>query len=331
MAILISLFFHLLIGFSLAAFGSALTPPLALEEKPVELTIVDSSPPDAPKPRDPPYLETAREKESLEKPKDQTFESNANSIGASELPAEGDLPLPTQKGVDRDHINLETHRSSLAMEGSQPEPDSNQIKQEEPQPKTSAAAKPVATEAPVSTPMATPEPEQLAMLHSTPPPPIDPVRKTEPSPPPIPEVAPPPPPKRRPETAASSYRPEREETRIRGSLNNRGPASVNAVGTPLGRYQKAVTDAIGSRWYYYMKAKMDLVSIGTARIGGEVDENGRVINLRVMSNSANEAFANICLQSFQEARIPPIPPDLIAALPEGRLPVEFSFTAYANR
>ena len=58
---------------------------------------------------------------------------------------------------------------------------------------------------------------------------------------------------------------------------------------------------------------------------------GRCKNLRVVSNNANEAFANICLQSFQEAQIPPIPPDLVATLPDGRLPVDFYFTTYANR
>ena len=66
-------------------------------------------------------------------------------------------------------------------------------------------------------------------------------------------------------------------------------------------------------------------------IHAEVDSKGHVQNLRVVSNDANEAFANICLQSFQEAHIPPIPPDLIATLPEGRMPVDFSFTAYANQ
>jgi hypothetical protein len=85
-AILISLFLHLVIGYSLAAFGSAFTPTLPLEDKPVELTIVDLSatpPPLAPK--DPPFMETAPSKESAEKPKEETFESNANSIAASKL------------------------------------------------------------------------------------------------------------------------------------------------------------------------------------------------------------------------------------------------------
>jgi outer membrane biosynthesis protein TonB len=327
MAILISLFLHLVVGFSLAAFGSAAAPTLPAEDKPIELTIVDLlSPPKAPK--NAPYLETAPSKESVEKPKEQTFESNANSIAASTLPATGDLPLPSQEGKDRPDMNLETHDYSLPTDGSKPQPE----------PKTTAApqSKPKASEAPRSTPAVasapTPEPDQLAMLRSTPPPPIKAPEEPETSPPPVgPESIQALAPRPKPELAASSYQAQKEATRVTGRLTNRGPSSVNAVGTPLGRYQKAISDAIGSRWYYYMNAKMDLVSIGTAHIEAEVDAQGKVQKLRVVSNNANEAFANICLQSFQEAHIPPIPPDLIATLPEGRMPVDFSFTAYANR
>jgi len=99
----------------------------------------------------------------------------------------------------------------------------------------------------------------------------------------------------------------------------------------MGKYQKQVSDAIGSRWYYYIRSKMDVVSIGTAQLEAEVDAQGKVQKLRVVSNDANEAFANVCLQSFQEAQIPPIPPDLIPTLPDGKLQVSFSFTMYANQ
>jgi outer membrane biosynthesis protein TonB len=80
-----------------------------------------------------------------------------------------------------------------------------------------------------------------------------------------------------------------------------------------------------------MAKKLDLVSIGTAHVEAEVDQDGHVQKLNVISNNANEAFANICLQSFQEAQIPPIPPELVSALPEGRLPMDISFTAFANK
>jgi outer membrane biosynthesis protein TonB len=334
LAILIALVLHLVVGFSLAAYGGAFTPALPLDEKPVELTIVDSSiepPPDVPK--NPAYLETDPSKESAEKPKEQTFESNANSIGASELPATGDAPVPSQEGKDRSYVNLDTHQYAIPTDGSQPQPQAEAVNRPESKPSTNAAPtpRPVATPAPAPPPVATPEPEQLAMLSSTPPPPIIPQEEIESSPPPAPAAVPQTAPRPKPELAASSYRAEKEKTRITGNLTNRGPSSVNAVGTPLGRYQKVVSDAIGSRWYYYTKAKMDLASIGTVRIEAEVDDKGQIQNMRIVSNNANEAFANICLQSFQEAHIPPIPPDLVPTLPGGRLPVDFTFTLYANQ
>jgi outer membrane biosynthesis protein TonB len=334
LAIVISLFLHFVVGYSLAAFGSAFTPALPVEDKPVELTIVDlSAPPPAPK--DPPFMETAPSNESVEKPKEQTFESNANSIAASKLPATGDAPLPSQDGKDRPVVNLETHDYSLPTEGSkpQPEPQSAVAPKTKPAPEATPPPKQKAsTPAPTAAPVTTPEPEQLAMLTSTPPPPIQAPDETEPSPPPVvAESAPPAAPRPKPELAASNYQAQKEQSRITGRLTNRGPSSVNAIGTPLGRYQKALSDAIGSRWYYYMKSKGDLVSIGTAHIEAQVDAQGHVQNLRVVSNNANEAFANICLQSFQEAHIPPIPPDLIATLPDGRMSVDFAFTAYANQ
>ena len=338
LAIVISLFLHLVVGYSLAAFGGAFTPALPLEEKPVELTIVDMSATPPPLvPKNPPFMETAPSRESAEKPKEQTFESNANSIAASKLPATGDLPLPAQDGKERPYVDLETHQFSLPTDGSkpQPEPQSTSAPKSKPAP-TATTPKPKASEAPLSTPTAapavTPEPEQLAMLKTIPPPPIKAPDETEPSPPPVvAESAPPVAPRPKQELAASNYQAQKEETHITGRLTNRGPSSVNAIGTPLGRYRKAVSDAIGSRWYYYMSQKMDLISIGTAHIEAEVDAEGHVQNLRVVSNNANEAFANICLQSFQEAHIPPIPPDLVATVPGGRMSVDFSFTAYANQ
>src|SRR5205823_13134829 len=58
------------------------------------------------------FIETDESKKAPE-PKDKTFESNANSIGAAELAATGELPLPSQAGKDRPLMDFETnpHRS----------------------------------------------------------------------------------------------------------------------------------------------------------------------------------------------------------------------------
>lgn len=336
-AVVASLLLHVVIALSLAAFNRSFASVPPPDDAPMEMTMMDLAPvpPATPKsPPNPAYIETTRE--SAEEPTEKTFESNANSVAASTQPAQGEAPLPSQEGKEQPFMNLETQDLSLAAKDSAPAPTPVPPPTVAPKatPHPSAPPKPSATPAPTMTPaiMPTPEPEKLAMLTSTPPPALRPTEEPEATP--LPSVAPNVPPiteRPRPERPASTYQPERQQTRITGRLTNRGPSAVNAVATPLGKYQKQVSDAIGSRWYFYMKERMDLVKIGTAHVEAQVDAKGRVQNLRIISNDSNEAFANICLQSFQEAQIPPIPPDVAATLPEGRLPVDFFFTTYANQ
>src|SRR6476620_6470772 len=90
-AILISIVLHLAVGFSLAAFGNVFTPPtLPEEEKPPEMTLMDLSPPPE-KEKNPQFVDVDKSKETAEKPKEQTFESNANSLAASQKAPSGDL------------------------------------------------------------------------------------------------------------------------------------------------------------------------------------------------------------------------------------------------
>jgi outer membrane biosynthesis protein TonB len=335
-AILASVFIHLAVAFSLAAFGNKLSPSPELDDKPAELTIVDvSATPPPVVPTNPPFMETDESKKSAEAPKEKTFESNANSIAASQLPANGDNPLPTQEGKERPFVDLETHPSSLAIEGaqsqSQPTP-APELKPTAP-PVASATPTPQATEPPKSTPtpppVATPEPEQFAMLTATPPPPIRAPEEVETSPTPETAVSTPPP-RPKPEQPDSAYRAYKEQTRISGRITNRGASAVNAVDTPLGRYQKSIYDSIGSHWLYYVKKQVDLVSIGTARVSFSIDRHGHVENLKMIANSSNESFANVCLQSIQDAKAPPIPDEVSDILPAEGLTFEINFTLFAN-
>lgn len=316
-AILISLILHLAIGFSLAAFGnvSNSTPTLP-DEAPSELTLMDL-PPARPVEKNPQFVETDKSKESAEKPKEQTFESNANSLAASQAAPSGDLPQPSQDGTNSPLQDLETHDFSLQTQGSTPQP-------QLPPPSESKPTPP-----PAATP--TPDPEQLAMLTSTPPPPIKAPDETQPSPTPEPATSvAPPAPRPQPEAPSSRYQAQKQQKRMAGSISNRGPSSVNAVGTPLGRYQKLMYDAVGARWYQHTHERQDLISIGTTRLTFTVDRNGKVNNLRVIENTANEAFANICLQSVQELKLPPIPEELVGTLPSEGLQQELTFILYAN-
>jgi len=131
--------------------------------------------------------------------------------------------------------------------------------------------------------------------------------------------------------ARSAYRSMKERTRIAGRITNRGVSSVNALGTPLGRYQKRILDAIGSRWYAFVDRQMDLITIGTTRVVFVVDRSGHVKNLKIVENSSNEALANVCIQSIQDAQLPPMPDELAAMLPPQGMDVDLPFTIFPNR
>lgn len=124
------------------------------------------------------------------------------------------------------------------------------------------------------------------------------------------------------------YRAQKEQTKIEGSISNRGKSGVDAIGTPLGLYRKRVADAIGSRWYYYVNQRMDLITQGDVHIKFTVNEQGRVEDVKILSNTSNEIFGNYCVQSVTEARIPALPPDVSASLQNGRLEIEYHFTIY---
>jgi outer membrane biosynthesis protein TonB len=297
-ALLAALLLHVVVGSTFALFNGMFSRAIPLEDKPVELTIVDL-PPMAPPvvKKNPMFRETDPTKATADQPEEKTFESNVNTKAASELPATGSAPLPSQLGGDRPAEDLETHDASLGQPGAEPQPTARP--EEKPSPSVAPTAQPTAT------PM-----DALAMLRATPTPAAQPTATPQP--------------------VRSTYQPLRQQKRMTGAISNRGPSSINAVGTPLGRYQKMLYDAVGSRWYNYVHQQSDLVSIGTAHLVFLVDRNGRVRNLKILQNSSNESFANVCLRSVMEVQLPPIPEDVASTLPSEGLEEEMTFTMYAN-
>ncbi|MEP7015591.1 MAG: hypothetical protein ABI925_09135 [Verrucomicrobiota bacterium] len=297
-ALLAAVLIHLVVGYGLAVsdglFSSAL--PTTEEEKPMEMTIVDMPVPAPIAPKNSMFIENDESKKTAE-PAQKTFESNANSIGASEVAAAGSAPVPSQDGKEQPWMNLQSQQHSLAVDGAEPQPSAPPM--QTPQP----------SQAP--TPAPTAAPDELALLTRTPTPP--------------PQSTP-----TQPQRQKSAYRPQQQQTRMRGNISNRGRSSVNAVSTPLGRYQKELYDAVGSRWYYYVGRDRDLISIGTARLVFSVDRSGRVTNLKVADNNSNETFANVCLQSVLDIKLPPIPDDVADTLPAEGLEADMSFTIYGN-
>ncbi len=338
LAILASVLLHFAVAISLASFGDKLQPSLPDdEEKPSELTLVDLAPAPPAVNKNAQFIDTPENRQTKEEPKEKTFESNANSIGASELPALGNAPVPTQEGKDRPELDLENQQHALALQGSQPQPQAQTTLTPPPPtatPTPSASAtttpQPTTTPTPQVEPSRSPEPDQLAMLRATPPPPRAPTEETT-----SPPAATPPrsarPTPSLPQQPSSAYRREQSRTRSQGNISNRGISSLNALGTPLGRYEKMVYDAIGSRWYSLVDQNRDRVNIGVVRVGFYVDRTGHITKLNMLENTSDESFSNLCLQSVQDVKVPPMPDDVAATLPAEGLIEELTFTTYPNR
>jgi TonB family protein len=317
------------------------------DETPPQMTMLDTpapTPTPAEQKQQPQYLRTNDDQKTDQKPVDSMFESDKDTAAASEQPAKGDAPLPTQEGKDTPDLGFKNEQYSLADRGQafatdpgrqtqQQAPPKEEKKEETPPAETptpTPTPTPVATPTPTPTPTATPTPnptptpdivpndQEMAMLRPTPTPLPTPVRKQQTTPQ-RQQTTP-----QRPSSPATAYRPMQRMSRMQGNINNRGRSSIAALGTPQGRFRKAVEDAVGSRWYYYMRDKRDLVNFGSVRISFDVRSDGKVEDVKVVSNSSNETLASLSLQSIIDANLPPMPEDLAPMLTGD--PMEFTLT-----
>jgi len=324
-ALAASLAIHLLLLVLVVGFitlNPAVFFPPPPDDEPVEVTII---PPEPPKPVEKGFIDSAQGEVTEKAPENAAFESDQNTAAASEQAPEADSPLPTQDGDDfgADLRNQDLSIGPIRQPSAPSQPSPPKVAQnqptKEPQPEQKSESEP---EKPKPKPEETPPPRkledaELALLDPTP-------KRTAPRPEPEvrkPERPTPPSPPRPP-----GFQPQTRTTRLKGGISNRGRSSVDAVATPLGRYKKMLSDAIGSRWYYYVNDMLDLVTIGTVEMRFTVRADGRVDGIRVLSNSSNESLAGCSVRSIIEAEIPPIPDEIAQSLEGGRIEVDYSFT-----
>ena len=268
-------------------------------------------------------------------PENAPFQSDQNSKAASELPPEGNLPLPTQQGVSLPALELQNQKHTAgekpATQAGNPAPPQQASpatppspqKPTQKQPEKSASPTPSPQATPSPTPTSTPPPNNLKLLQPPETTPHSPSKPNQPSPsnpatPSSPGLA----------GANKGYKAETRQTVIRGNISNRGRSSVAAEATPIGRYKKAVADAIGSRWYYYVDERMGLLSIGTVDVNFKVSASGKVMGLRVVRSNGNESLTDCSLRSIMDAKLPPIPADVVPTIQNGCLEIDYSFTIY---
>jgi TonB family protein len=314
LAVLGSILLHVFLFLAVTGYYTIFPPPAVPKgsespepESPPEMTILDT-PPDQNQRQ---YVRTNDEQKTDQKQDNAPFESDKDTAAASEKQSNQDAPLPTQDGKDLESLMFKNNDFSLAMNGQDYSRESANGGQEAAAPTPEPT--PESTPPPSPTPAPTPNDDELAML------------KPAPTPSPTPALNLARQNRNQPGAPRTAYRPQNILNRMQGNISNRGHSAVSALGTPQGRFEKAVEDAVGSLWYYYVERHADLISIGTVRVEFTVGPSGQVLSARIVSNSSNETLATCSLQSVRDAKIPPMPQELIPLVPDRGLEFTFSF------
>ncbi|MEO6755065.1 MAG: TonB family protein [Chthoniobacteraceae bacterium] len=103
------------------------------------------------------------------------------------------------------------------------------------------------------------------------------------------------------------YSPQMRRTKMNGAAMPEGEDGTDSVATPLGRYKKAVSSAVGSRWNYYIQQRMSLLQTGKVTVIFSLDARGKVRGFRIQENTSNRAHAALIEQCVREAEFDPPP------------------------
>ena len=92
-------------------------------------------------------------------------------------------------------------------------------------------------------------------------------------------------------------------------------------------FKKDLADQVGRVWHRDVEASSQKIALGTIRIALTVSPDGKITNVRVLSNTSNKLFAKICLSAIQHANIPPVPQELLS---DGQFEDEITFTVFRS-
>lgn len=329
----------------LLALGMELRPAAAatVKEQPLTVRVIEEEeeatpepPPllavEPPRPTPPPMIPTTDRQASARPPEKPAFQSDKDTRAAGEMPPTGAAPMPSQEGRQTPAFAFDTQvytpgdkpaaAAAAAVDTTPPKP---QVNRTAPRPTPAPTPEPAPPEPAPEAPAA---PDEFALLAPTPTPkpwrkrddptPFDPYARQDPArPQPLAPGATRPP--------LPGFQPQTTRSQISGSISNRGVSAVAALGTPLGRYQKAIADAVGSRWYMYIAQHSDLPINGAVKVHFIVQRSGRVRSAQIVSQTGTQSLGTFSVGAVMDATIPPIPEEVQQVLNHTEMEIDFNF------
>lgn len=127
---------------------------------------------------------------------------------------------------------------------------------------------------------------------------------------------------------AKGFSPEERQNVINGTFTRAGTDAVDAIGTPMGKYKKAVRDAISAKWHQYRQKNADFVTWGILKLEFSVDARGKVHDLQITKNEANAMLAEFSLRAIREAELPPMPAEVAESVGSKGLVIQYDIIIY---
>lgn len=302
------------------------------------------------------FIRTSQNEASPVKPKNAPFQSDRNTIAASERPpVPGALaPMPTLTGTAPDVSELANRdykdgqiKNDSALKALAPQISSQRPQQAQPlvQPQV-AKSKPTPTpltkmmqemdqktqpdkdHLPLEVRRATPDvvntPSVSAMVPQVRIPEDTPPEMIKPTPVQDPLVH------TTPKPEKDSFSPFTRTSKTDGSISREGQDAVDAEATPLGKYIQEVKGTIGKKWHLYVQLGKDSVSYGRVSFRFYVDEKGTPQDLEILSDAkdADPRMRELTLRAILDAKMPPIPSDLLPTLDDGRVWINYEAIIY---
>ena len=354
-----SLAVHLLFGVSAGVLinDKMFLAPVKLVPPPEpEVTMIypqdlklEPAPPPQPKKDPEQYIRTTQNSEASAPPEKADFISDKNTVASAKNAPDpaGNVPLPSMKGMDLPTLELANrdYADGKIKNDSAPSPPPGQtapppkpiaslpkpeMRQPEPEPPRQEMVKKEDTpvEKMLLDTVADKKPDDNDHLPEQVKPP-QPVMKAPQDDPPVPKAIPVAKPlANTPRHEEDSFMPQTRVSNVKGSIANRGGEdAVNAVRTLAGRYDRTVQGAIEQRWHKDVNMKMVYMKPGKIGLRFFVSKDGTVRkqDVSVIFDEGGPMLKESALSAIFNAKLPPIPDDLLPMLDKERFEVNCHF------
>ncbi|MCB1229251.1 MAG: hypothetical protein KDN19_03240 [Verrucomicrobiae bacterium] len=137
------------------------------------------------------------------------------------------------------------------------------------------------------------------------------------------------PPTQQPPSTDPAFNPHTRAREMDGGASQVGNTpSFDVESSAMGKYKKAVTDAVERQWHRYREKNLDYVTYGTLKVKFRVDKSGKPRNLKLVKNDANAVMAEFTLRAVLDAEIPEMPEEVASMLGPSGLEISYDVIVY---